>query len=257
MSTKDPLATLRAMGVTMSEVKPIALPSRAAKRSKATPKKVVAAVRSALQDYRGVSAATIAAVLVPELADLCEGITGRIWSYPSDPDDFSRCRRIVALIPNGVARMGELAETFHHSRAWSRLAAAWPELEALFVEESGLGWAGTNRMYARMQELTAMSDPIRISQWYLRPPKSISRSRAPAAAWNCVAGTVFGHPKATDGKRVTTSPIVRVEGRCFWTASGNAYVLEGVPLPKHLTFLKTLGREYESTQPLAFVGGRP
>lgn len=104
--------------------------------------------------------------------------------------------------------------------------------------------------------MSRASAPIRISQWYLRPPKGISRARAPAAAWTCVAGTVFGHPKAIDGQRVTTSAIVRVNGLRFWTASGNAYVLEGEPLPKYLTFLKSLGREYEPTRPLAVVGGR-
>lgn len=101
-----------------------------------------------------------------------------------------------------------------------------------------------------------MSAPIRISQWYLRPPKGTSRSRAPTASWTCVAGTVFGHPKATDGQRVTTSAIVRVEGRSFWTASGNAYVLEGEPLPKYLTFLKSVGREYDAARPLAVLGRR-
>jgi hypothetical protein len=153
MSKRDPFAELRAMGVTMSVEKPSELP-RPAKRGKATPKKVVAAVRSALREYRGVSAATIAAVLVPELADLCEGITGRTWSYPSDPDDFSRCRRIVALIPNGMARMTELAETFHHSRAWSRLAAAWADLEGLWLEEETRTDRRMPKLCARMQELT-------------------------------------------------------------------------------------------------------
>jgi hypothetical protein len=154
MSKKDPFAELRAMGCTMSVVAPSVLPKAAKKRRKGTPKKVVAAVRAALHAHRGVSAATIAAVIVPEVADLCEGITGRCWSYPSDPDDFSRCRRIVAVIPDGVARMGEVAEAFPESRAWPRIAAAWPELEDLFIEESAGNWAPPHRMYARMQELT-------------------------------------------------------------------------------------------------------
>lgn len=94
-----------------------------------------------------------------------------------------------------------------------------------------------------------MSAPIRITDWYLRPPTTVS-SLAPASVWTCVAGTVSGHPKKPDGMRVTTSAIVRVEGRNFWTASGSAYVLEGDPLPKYLTWLKSLGREYDSTRPI-------
>jgi hypothetical protein len=154
MTKANPFKALRDMGCTMSIVTPTTLPKASKKRTKATPKKVIAAVREALGAHRGISAATVAAVLVPELADLCEGITGRCWSFPSDPDDFSRCRRIVALVPNGTARMHEVADTFHHSRAWSRLAASWPELEAMFVEESAGGWKPPHRMFVRMQELT-------------------------------------------------------------------------------------------------------
>jgi hypothetical protein len=155
MTKKDPFADLRPMGVTMSVVTPSALPKTSKKRGKATPKKVVAAVREALHAHRGVSAATIAAVIVPELADLCEGITGGCWSYPSDPDDFSRCRRIVALVPNGVARLVEVAAAFPTSRAWQRLAPAWSELDALYAEEANAR-ADRNmpKLYTRISELT-------------------------------------------------------------------------------------------------------
>jgi hypothetical protein len=98
-----------------------------------------------------------------------------------------------------------------------------------------------------------MSAPIRISGWYLRPPKGISRSHAPLTAWVCVAGAVSGHPKLPEGERATTTAIVRVAGRRFWTASGSAYVLEGEPQPEHLAFLKRLGRAYESERPLDIV----
>lgn len=151
---KDPFATLRAMGVTMSVVER-STPLRPTKRRKATPKTVVVAVRQALQDYRGLSAATIACVLVPELHDYCDGLArGYLGSHPSDPDDFSRCRRIVALVPNGVARLTEVAAAFPKVRAWARLAPAWAELEAMFVDEAGRGWKAPHLMFARMQELT-------------------------------------------------------------------------------------------------------
>lgn len=152
---KDPIATLRAMGVTMSVAEPSALPVRPTKRRKATPKAVVAAVRAALASHQGLSAASIASVLVPELEDYADGLTGSsLGNYPHDPDDFSRCRRIVALVPGGVSRIGEVATAFPKSRAWAQLAAAWPELEALFVEESKRADHKAPKLYARMQELT-------------------------------------------------------------------------------------------------------
>lgn len=155
MSRKnDPFAKLRAMGVTMSEARPSETPVRPKTRRKATPKAVVDAVRSALQQYQGLSAATIAWVLVPELADYAEGsVHGSLGNHPSDPDDFSRCRRIVALVPGGAKRMGEVAAAFPRSRAWARLAPAWAELEALFVEESRRPDRMAPKLYARMSEL--------------------------------------------------------------------------------------------------------
>lgn len=99
-----------------------------------------------------------------------------------------------------------------------------------------------------------MNAPIRVSDWYLRPPKQLSRAHAPAALWVCVAGAVFGHPKRAEGERTTTTRVVRVDGRKFWTSSGSAYVIEGEPLPQYVTWLKSLGREYDPEQPLAVLG---
>lgn len=93
-------------------------------------------------------------------------------------------------------------------------------------------------------------NPIRISFWYLRPPKHISRSRASMAQYTCVAGEVTGHALHRDGKRITTSPIIRFEGREFWTASGSHYVLEGEPLPKHMVWQVRSGSTYDSDNPL-------
>lgn len=153
---KNPFAELRALGVTMSLAERSALPPAPKRRGKATPKAVIAAVRDALQRYQGLSAASIACVLVPELRDYADGLTGGygLGSHPCDPDDFSRCRRIVELVPNGVARLGEVAAAFPKVRAWTQLAAAWPELEAAFIAEEARGWKPPYAMYGRMQELT-------------------------------------------------------------------------------------------------------
>lgn len=151
---KDPFKALRDMGVTMEAVRPTE-PPRMPKSGKRTPKAVVAAVRTALREHRGLSAATIAWVLVPELRDYCEGICSSfgLGNYPCDPDDFSRCRRVVALIPNGTARLGEVMSAFPR-KAWIGLATNWLELEALFVEESKRADRYAPKLYARMQELT-------------------------------------------------------------------------------------------------------
>jgi len=155
MTKKDPFAELRAMGCTMHVVERTSPPKRP-KAGKPSPKKVVAEVRGALALHSGQSATSVAWALVPELLDYCEGVWGGYGagSHPSDPDDFSRCRRIVALIPNGAARITEVAAAFPKSKAWARLAPAWAELEALFVEESARGWKPPHRMFARMQGLT-------------------------------------------------------------------------------------------------------
>lgn len=92
--------------------------------------------------------------------------------------------------------------------------------------------------------------PVRISFWYLRPPKHISRSRASMAQYTCIAGEVTGHALHRDGKRITTSPIVRFEGREFWTASGSHYVLEGMPAPEHIKWLERCGCTFDPDQPL-------
>jgi hypothetical protein len=156
MAKKDPFAELRAMGVTMSVVERQDPPKRPRNRRKATLPSVVNGVRLALLSHQGLSAATIAWVLVPELRDYAEGICAwsGIGNYPHDPDDFSRCRRIVALIPNGVARMAEVAAALPKWRGWAGLAPAWAELEALWLEEEKRADRRMPKLYARIQELT-------------------------------------------------------------------------------------------------------
>lgn len=153
---KDPFETLRSMGVTMSVATRSELPVLPKKRRRATPKTVVAAVRGALQSYQGLSAATIACVLVPELRDYADGLTGGfgLGNHPHDPDDFSRCRRIVALVPNGSKRMAEVADAFPKSKAWRALAESWVELEKLWSHEELRTDRRMPKLYARMQELT-------------------------------------------------------------------------------------------------------
>jgi hypothetical protein len=104
-----------------------------------------------MREYNGLSAAAIVAVLVPRLRDLCEGIASPsgLGDWPWDPDDFSRCRRVLALIPGGAERLGEVAAAYQ-SNEWKGLAAAWPELEALWLEEENRADRRMPKLYARM-----------------------------------------------------------------------------------------------------------
>ncbi len=97
---------------------------------------------------------------------------------------------------------------------------------------------------------------IQISSWYLRQPKGASPFHAPELTGLSCAGTVSGHPTKADGERVTTSRIVRVEGRHFWTESGSEYELVGDPEPRYLEFLKSIGRSYCEAEPIKVVGVR-
>lgn len=66
---------------------------------------------------------------------------------PMDPADFGRCHRLLVAFPEWRARIGEMAKY----RSWEKLAPAWDELEALYVEEVASGSAP--KLYARMRAL--------------------------------------------------------------------------------------------------------
>lgn len=94
---------------------------------------------------------------------------------------------------------------------------------------------------------------VRIRNWYTRRPKYADPYQAPELVGISVAGEVHGHRKKRDGERVTTSRVVRVEGRRFWTESGTEYCLDGDPLPAFLEHLKSIGREYNASEPIKVV----
>lgn len=64
-----------------------------------------------------------------------------------------------------------------------------------------------------------------------------------------LSGEVYGHPRFEDGKFVTTSRIVKVEGRQLTTKSGSVYYLEE-PHPEYLEWMKDQGYEYNSDNPI-------
>jgi hypothetical protein len=71
---------------------------------------------------------------------------------PLDPDDFGRCHRLLHA-PFASEWRSRIAEMGRYPR-WTKLAAAWDELKALYIEEFANG-AGKEapRLYTRMQEL--------------------------------------------------------------------------------------------------------
>jgi hypothetical protein len=101
-----------------------------------------------------------------------------------------------------------------------------------------------------------VASPVRIRCWYTRRPKLSPPYLAPELVGLAVAGEVHGHPRKPDGTRVTTSRVVRVMGRRFWTESGTEYEFDGAPQQTFLDFLKAAGREYDEAEPIKIVGGR-
>lgn len=77
------------------------------------------------------------------------------WSYPHDPDDLSRCLRLLRLMPEWRRRLPEMAK---RDPVWRALVKRWAELEALMEEEVGWDWSkgrSAPRTYAMMKEIGA------------------------------------------------------------------------------------------------------
>ena len=62
----------------------------------------------------------------------------RGWSHPYDPDDLSRCLRLLRAIPEWASRMPEMAR---RSPAWAKLINRWGEIAACMDDEAGWDWS--------------------------------------------------------------------------------------------------------------------
>lgn len=62
--------------------------------------------------------------------------TRSLKHFPRDAADFRRCVLLLHRIPEWRPRMGEMAAL---GNEWSRLALAWPALEAAFLDDVGPG----------------------------------------------------------------------------------------------------------------------
>lgn len=78
---------------------------------------------------------------------------GPFGSHPSDPSDMERCLKLLTAAP-GLRK--SLAKMAGLSKEWAALVARWDEIEAMLMDEIGLGWTKAKRApktYALMQEV--------------------------------------------------------------------------------------------------------
>ena len=86
-------------------------------------------------DDVGLSSLTMARKLAP-LAGLGECPPHRYQThgnYPHDPDDLSRCLKLLRCVPELRAHLGAMAEC---GPVWAGYVAQWDEMERLFAEEA-------------------------------------------------------------------------------------------------------------------------
>jgi hypothetical protein len=86
-------------------------------------------------DDVGLSSLAMARKLAP-LAGLGECPPHRYQThgnYPHDPDDLSRCLKLLRCVPELRAHLGAMAEC---GPVWAGYVAQWDEMERLFAEEA-------------------------------------------------------------------------------------------------------------------------
>lgn len=76
-------------------------------------------------------------------------------AYPHDPADFQRCYVFLEDCVHETKRAGLLSIVAGTSGKWHHLAAHWPELQALYLEERKSNDRSAPKLYKRMQELIA------------------------------------------------------------------------------------------------------
>lgn len=80
----------------------------------------------------------------------------------------------------------------------------------------------------------------------------------PEYRMECLAGEIYNRPeprefdgkKFPDGKNVTTSYIVKAEGRIVTTYSGSQYELEGPPHPDYAAWCQEKGMTIDPENPV-------
>lgn len=75
------------------------------------------------------------------------------WSHPHDPDDLSRCLRLLRLIPEWRERLPEMAK---RSDSWRALVRHWDQIEQSMEDEVGWDWSkgrSAKKTYDLMQSM--------------------------------------------------------------------------------------------------------
>ena len=69
--------------------------------------------------------------------------------------------------------------------------------------------------------------PIKLKNWSVSYSNPDAYS-APELMGVVLCGNVYGHTRFLDGVYVKTSPVIKLEGKVFFTKSGSQYILEDV-----------------------------
>jgi hypothetical protein len=75
------------------------------------------------------------------------------YGIPHDPDDFSRCYKLLVLFPEWIERLPEVAKVFP---AWVGFVREWDKLAAMFknnLKKEPTGHGYSKEMYDLMQKL--------------------------------------------------------------------------------------------------------
>ncbi|TDD77089.1 hypothetical protein [Flavobacterium caseinilyticum] len=74
-------------------------------------------------------------------------------NHPHDPDDFSRCYKLLEAVPEWKGRILELSKL---SLPWKNLAENWEKLTAMYEQNKKEDWKNSEKigMYEFMQTLT-------------------------------------------------------------------------------------------------------
>ena len=73
-------------------------------------------------------------------------------NHPHDPDDFSRCYKLLQIVPEWKPRILELSV---RSKAWKILAENWDKLTEMYEKNEKESWVNSDKigMYKFMQTL--------------------------------------------------------------------------------------------------------
>ena len=110
--------------------------------------------------YTGASSETIFSALAGDRTFFHLADPARMVRFcpatPSDPDDFSRCYRLLQWFPEWYERISDVGKTYQF---WKPFSDNWQELTELYEAETAVG-VNCPRLYARLQELTEQSRAI-------------------------------------------------------------------------------------------------